>query len=123
MRWLADENVPAASLARLRRAGWDVEGVAERAPGADDATVLALAASEGRMVVTFDRDFGNLVFNAGAAVRLPPAVVYLRFVPAWPEEPAELLLALAAQEPDLAGRFVVLDRDRYRRRPLPARAP
>ena len=78
MRWLADENVPAASLARLRRAGWDIEGVAARAPGADDATVLALAASEARVVVTFDRDFGNLVFSATAVAHLPPAVVYMR---------------------------------------------
>lgn len=122
MRRPADGNVPSASIARLRRAGRDIEGAAGRAPGVDDAAVPALAASKARAVVTFDRDFGDLVFSAAAAAHLPPAVVHSRFVPAWPEEPAGLLQALAAQDLGLAGHFVVRDRDRYRKRPLPARA-
>jgi len=41
MLWLANENMPLASIRRLRDAGHDVAAVIEDAPGSDDATVLA----------------------------------------------------------------------------------
>lgn len=116
MKWLADENVPATSVRLLREAGWDVAHVREHHAGISDAEVLALAVRESRALLTFDRDFGELVFHKG--MTCPPAVVYLRVVPTTPTEPAELLLAMLAAAPKVRGYFLVLDRETIRRRPI-----
>lgn len=67
---LANENWPRPALLVLRAAGLDVQAVGERMPRASDAEVLHHAASEGRWVLTFDRDYGELVFARAVA---PPA--------------------------------------------------
>jgi predicted nuclease of predicted toxin-antitoxin system len=78
----------------------------------------ARAVAEARIVLTFDRDFGELLHRRAAPA--PPGVVYLRFRPAHPEEPAERLLALlAAGDVALEGRLTVLERGRVRQRALP----
>lgn len=120
MRLLADENVPLPSVRVLRDAGFDVAAVAEDAPGARDSDVLARAEDERRLLVTFDRDFGELVFRRGATGE--PGIIYCRFVPHTPTEAGELLVRLA-REPGVSfeGQFTVVDRDHVRRRRLPPR--
>ena len=59
MRWLANENFPLASVQLLRAAGHDVVAIIEDTPGAPDTGVLAQAARESRIVLTFDRDDGH----------------------------------------------------------------
>ncbi|MBI3946375.1 MAG: DUF5615 family PIN-like protein [Armatimonadetes bacterium] len=118
MRFLANENFPLPSTRRLRAVGHDVWAVVEDAPGSTDAAILARAASEWRIIMTFDRDYGELIFR----LRLPtPAgVVYFRFDPATPDEPAEHLLGLMAiDQIRLDGMFTVVERHRVRQRPLP----
>lgn len=114
---LADENVPRASIAMLRESGIDVRSAAEAITGASDTQVLDLARSEGRLLLTFDRDFGELIYRHQHAA--PPAVVYLRFVPTTPEEPASVFRNLLQHDDiDLKGRFTVVTRDQVRQRPL-----
>jgi predicted nuclease of predicted toxin-antitoxin system len=82
---LATENGPRPALLALRAAGLDVQAVAERMPRASDAEALRHAAAEARWVLTFDRDYGELVF--ARAVPAPPAIVYARqgaYAPDWP---------------------------------------
>ena len=76
VRLLANENWPRPALLALRAAGLDVQAVAEEMPRATDADVLRRAAADGRWVLTFDRDYGELVF--ARAVPHPPAFVYLQ---------------------------------------------
>ena len=59
-QFLADENVPRAVVSALRDAGVDVAWIAESHTGADDEQVLTLAVSNGRVLVTFDKDFGEM---------------------------------------------------------------
>ncbi len=59
-RLLADECCPALVIARLRDLGFDVHYVAESRPGLSDRDVLELAAEDGRVVVTTDKDFSQL---------------------------------------------------------------
>jgi predicted nuclease of predicted toxin-antitoxin system len=59
MRFLANENFPLVSVRRLREAHHDVLSVGESMPGIKDEEVLALAALEGRVLLTFDRDYGK----------------------------------------------------------------
>ncbi len=71
-RLLANENFPRPALLALRQAGADVEAVAELMPGATDTQVLLHAAAGARWVLTFDRDYGELVF--ARTVPPPPAL-------------------------------------------------
>jgi hypothetical protein len=79
MRFLADENFPRPALLALRKAGWDVLAIAEECPGVPDEDVAALCEDQRRILLTFDKDFGELVFHrglpAGSGVvlfRIPP---------------------------------------------------
>ena len=118
MRILADENFPAASVELLRAAGHDVLAAGEGASGAADEVHLQRAADERRIILTFDRDFGALIFRS----QLPPpsGVIYFRMIPGTPIEPALLVKALIERRDlTLEGRFTVVDRERIRQRPLP----
>lgn len=122
MRLLADENVPLPSVDALHAAGHDVASVSRDDPGAPDTQVLARAAGEDRLIITFDRDFGELVFARNASGK--PGIVLLRFVPRSPTEAADLLVELLGRT-DLAlvGFFTVVDRDHVRQRRLPSSTP
>ena len=119
MRLLADENIPMPSVRRLREVGHDVQAVLEVEPGAVDEEVLRHAAGTDRMLLTFDRDYGELIYRQQAPV--PPAVLYFRFVPQSPLEVGEFMLDLIEADLSLVGHFVVVERDRIRRRPFPVR--
>jgi predicted nuclease of predicted toxin-antitoxin system len=60
LRFLANENFPGAAVAALEAAGHDIVGVRMAAPGMSDPEVLAWAAREHRILLTFDKDFGEL---------------------------------------------------------------
>jgi predicted nuclease of predicted toxin-antitoxin system len=66
MRFLGDESCHAAIVLALREAGHDVVAVSERCPGAADSNVIAIALGETRVLVTEDKDFGQLVHASGA---------------------------------------------------------
>lgn len=121
MKLLANENIPSDAVRRLRAMGHDVLSITETCRGITDAEVLALAHDQQRILLTFDRDYGELIY----VKRLPsPAgLIYLRFIPATPSEPADAMAALLndSNSPALGG-FLVLDREGYRRRPLPEAA-
>lgn len=67
--FLANENAPREAVLAARAAGFDVTWMVELQPGAGDEIVLALAQQEQRVLITFDKDFGELVFRHGAQVR------------------------------------------------------
>ena len=117
MRFIADENFPLPSVKRLRSAGHDVSAVIRDTPGAADDDIMSRAAQQGRIVLTFDRDFGELIFRPKLPV--PPGVVYFRFDPLTPEQPADYLLRLlATSELSLEGRFTVVEIGQVRQRML-----
>lgn len=118
MRLLANENVLIATVVAPRDAGYDVTSLSETTPGIADEKALALAREQGRILVTLDRDYGNVVYGRG----LPslPGAVYLRFAPRTLTEPAEIVQTLLAHgAPAVEGHFPVVERDSFRRRPLP----
>ena len=66
LRFLADESCDFAAVRALRTEGFDVLSVAEALAGADDVDVIALALRERRILLTEDKDFGQLVYAAGS---------------------------------------------------------
>jgi predicted nuclease of predicted toxin-antitoxin system len=117
LRWIADENIPKTSIQSLRDAGFEVLSVAEYKPGLTDLEVLELARQNGYGLLTFDRDFGELIFRKQHPA--PLAVVYFRFIPSSPDEAAMVMMSLISSLDVFEGQFIVLDRDSYRKRPLP----
>lgn len=116
MRWLADECVDAPLVERLRKAGYDVAYVAESGPGATDTQIVRRAHDDGRLLLTEDKDFGELVFRWRREV---PGLVLLRIEPAnqslkW----ARLNAAIVRFADALLGRFTVVEENRFRSRPL-----
>lgn len=62
-RYLANENFPAETVFWLRERGDDVAHVAETMAGARDLDLLSLARRENRIILTFDRIYGELIFH------------------------------------------------------------
>jgi predicted nuclease of predicted toxin-antitoxin system len=116
MRLLADENIPARVVAGLRAIGHDVRAIAEELRGSSDTEVAACATRDLRILVTLDKDFGELAMTGRLDGNL--VVVLLRIDP---PEPASLLAVLADVLPQTVGDrsalWVVTDQ-RARRRPF-----
>ena len=91
MRFLADENFPAAAFARC--------------------------SDEQRTLLTFDKDFGEIAFRRGLPV--PCGVVLFRVIPQSPSEIAEVALAAMSAQSAWEGHFSVVTRERIRMTPLP----
>ncbi len=118
MKFLANEDVPLASVRRMRAAGYDVASIIEDSPGIKDETVLSRAHTEQRIILTFDRDYGELIYRR--RLPTPAGVAYFRFAPSTPEEPAERFIELLEiGHITLEGQFTVIGLGWIRQRPLP----
>lgn len=112
MRLLADESCDFAVVRALREAGFDVTAVSEVSPGAEDSVVVDLAAHEGRMLITEDKDFGQLTYAEGRATG---GVLLSRFPARARVATAQSVVELIKEHRErLVGRFVVLQPGRVR---------
>ena len=118
MKLLADENFPGPVIDGLIAAGFDVLAIARSTPGLDDRGVLRLARESCRRLLTFDSDFGDLVFLHG--VPPPPAILYFRLHPIVPAEVLDAARRALDEVPEAC--FAVIGRDAVRLKPLPADA-
>ena len=118
MRFLANENVPLDVVEALRNAGHDVAWIRVDAPGAKDPDILRRAVVENRVLLTSDKDFGELAFRFG----LPGAcgVVLFRLQADSSAALAAQVVAATASRSDWVGNFSVVERGRIRVRPLPS---
>lgn len=89
MKLLANENFPKASVALLRSKGYDVLSVGANCPSVEDEDVIDLAINEERLIMTFDKDYGELVFRKG--MKPEKGIIFLRMEAFSPEEPAEII--------------------------------
>jgi len=121
MRFLVNENVAATVMRELRKRGHDVLSVKEAMRSENDEAVLARAQAEERVVVTQDKDFGELAFQS----RLPSScgVILLRLAGASPESDNQRALDAIESRSDWTGHFAVVTNDRIRMRPLPVAQP
>ena len=117
IKLLANENFPVPAIRKLRAAGVDVIAVIETMPSVSDRVVMAYARREQRWIVTFDRDYGGLVFREGLLP--PPAILFFRQEPYPPERPADIVLAMLSEPQLLEGCMVVISQQNIRRRRFP----
>lgn len=115
MKFLADENVPQQSVRLLRQSGFDVKSVGVEFSGVTDEAVLNLAIREKRTILTFDRDYGELIFKYG--YKPGQGVIYYRIFGFKLEEPARLLIKiLNAQGLEFTQRISVIESETIRQR-------
>ncbi len=116
MQLLLDENVSPIIGDALRTAGHDVLMAAAVCPGAPDDEVVALAVADGRVLITEDKDFGDLAFRQGLH---PAGLIRLalpRELPA--DKAARLVEVLEAAGEQVQGAILVVEPARVRSRPI-----
>ncbi|NJL28232.1 MAG: DUF5615 family PIN-like protein [Thermoanaerobaculia bacterium] len=95
MKLLADESVDFGLVRALRAAGFDVVAIAEQDPGIPDVEVASRAYRELRILLTEDKDFGQLVYATGISAH---GVLFIRF-------PASLRAEMIASGVEIVQRF------------------
>lgn len=120
MRLLADENFPGPVVRALRSLGHDIAYAKETMRGAVDGEVLRAAQAEQRILMTCDKDFGELAFGSGLPAHC--GVVLFRLCGSDPVQDNERMVRVLEGRDDWAGHFAVVTDTRVRLRPLP-RAP
>lgn len=116
-KFLANENVPGEVVEAARQAGYDLAWICELSPGADDDTVLALSLAEHRVLLTFDKDFGEMAFHQGKTATC--GVILLRPRLPEPDYVVRFSMAVLAQQVAWEGAFSVAKEGKLRVVPLP----
>ena len=106
MKFLADESVDRPIVERLRQEGYKVWYVAEMEPGISDDAVLNLANRESALLLTADKDFGELVFRQH---RFMIGIVLIRLAGLSPLLKAEIVASMINKHlKELPNAFVVI---------------
>jgi predicted nuclease of predicted toxin-antitoxin system len=106
MNLLADESVDRQIVERLRQDGHSVLYIAEMASGVSDDVVLERANQKGAVLITADKDFGELVYRQG---RIHAGVVLLRLAGVPPLAKADITsVVLHDRGPEIRDAFAVI---------------
>lgn len=118
MNLFADESVDRAIVERLRADGHDIVSVTEQSPGLTDDEVLQQANDRGALLLTADKDFGELVYRLG---RVYVGVMLLRLegLPS-PVKAETTAQAFQDHASELAGAFSVVSPGHVRIRRNPS---
>jgi predicted nuclease of predicted toxin-antitoxin system len=116
MRILADENIPGKTVRGLRDGGYDVLWIRETSPGITDPEIIRIAVEEQRIIVTFDKDFGELAVTGQG--QNPPAIILLRISKPSPATTAETINEILSSREDWLGHLTVIDDNHIRMRAL-----
>jgi predicted nuclease of predicted toxin-antitoxin system len=104
--FLADESIDRQIVEAVRRNGYEVLSVAENSPGIPDTEVLSAAIEAGAVLLTADKDFGELVFRQRLA---HTGVVLVRLAGRAPELKARIVAAaINAHVNELESAFAVV---------------
>lgn len=114
-RLLANENFPKTSTVHLRENGYDILAIGTDYPGVSDIEMLNIAIEENRTILTFDRDYGELIFKNN--IKPTFGIIYLRLKQYSPIFPGELILDLLEREDfQIINTFTVIDENGIRQR-------
>ena len=123
MDLLVDECLGIEFVEELRQAGHDVIWVREHYSGSEDEDLLALSVAQLRILISEDRDFGELIFQR----RLPAIGIVLVKIADFGGS-LQLTANYAANKitqlgASLMGHLTVIEPGRERPRPLPGGSP
>ncbi len=116
MKLLADECIEASIVQALRSNGFTVEHVSETMRGSSDIEILAAAKREEAILLTSDKDFGEIVYRQGRATN---GVILLRLHGLTGTSKTKIILKTLAQYTELHSKFTVVTQTSVRiSRPL-----
>ncbi len=99
----------------LEKARYDIKFIGTECPSVSDRQVMEMAIREYRTIITFDRDYGELIYKYSWKPK--SGVIYLRFDNFPPIEPGEYLLSIfEASSVEFENIFTVIDRINIRQR-------
>ena len=114
--FLADENIPLNVVMGLQREGVTIVSASRLCPGSDDGHLLVLAKKQRRIIVTFDKDFGEMIFKKR---KQSYGVILLRIHPQTEEYILSILRKILAMHIEFTHSFCVVEPSRIRVIPLP----
>ena len=89
MKFLANENIPISSVTHLKSHGFDITAIGLDNPSISDKEVMKIASDEERIILTYDSDYGELIFKHG--YRPDAGVIFIRYQPSEPLETTRIL--------------------------------
>lgn len=115
MKLLANENFPYKSIYYLKEKGYNVLSIGIDNPGILDSEIMTIAINEGRTILTFDRDYGELIFRYN--YKPEKDVIYVRLDEYEPNEPGLIIEEIITNnEIELTRALTVIDKSGIRQR-------
>ncbi len=114
IKFLANENFPLPSIMLLRESGCFVRSVAEECPGIPDNDVIRMALDEELVILTFDKDYGEIIFRSGLVKT--PSVIFFRYKGPQPAFAGDYVLRSLMEKVDFTRSFTVIEKDNFRQR-------
>ncbi|QTA38472.1 DUF5615 family PIN-like protein [Thermosipho ferrireducens] len=113
MKFITDENIPKSIETFLKNLGYNVESIRNICKGATDDEVMKLTAEHLAILVTSDKDFGELVFRFGEKI---PGIILLRVNDILKSQ--ELLKKVLKEQKELTNKFIVITEKGYKIRKM-----
>lgn len=115
MKLLANENFPYKSIFYLKDKGYDIVSIGMDNPSIKDVEIMAIAINDQRTILTFDRDYGELIFRHN--YKPEKGVIYLRLDAYTPEEPGLIVdNVLKSKKIDINRALTVIEKTGIRQR-------
>jgi len=115
MKFLVDENIGSSVISFLRNKSFNVSSIAEKCPGITDREILKKAVKENRILITADKDFGDLIFYSR---RTHKGIILLRLKDQSSSAKIEVIdKLLKFHRGKIIKRFVVVTKDKVKIRP------
>jgi predicted nuclease of predicted toxin-antitoxin system len=114
MEFLANENFPRPSIKFLRENSFLVSSIAETSIGISDHDVIQLAIERNQIILTFDKDYGEIIFKENLPE--PPSVIFFRIKGKNPFFASQLILEMLEQGVVFEKHFTVVDESGIRQR-------
>lgn len=114
MKLLANENFPYPSIFYLRDKGFDIVSIGMENPSIKDSEIMSIAINESRTILTFDRDYGELIFRYNYKPEM--GVIYLRLDNYTPIDPGVIIESILNSDLDLRRALTVIDQHGIRQR-------
>ena len=98
-------------VSALTRKSIDIISIREINSGASDSTVLKTAEAQNRILITFDADFGELIFRQKLKAK---GVILLKLVPKSSQHIAETIENILGTQAKIEGHFLIVRENKIR---------
>ena len=105
MKFLLDENIGKAVAKFLEKLGHSASRIRLIAPGIEDSEVLDLSVSKDSILITSDKDFGELIFKEGQS---SAGVIFLRLQDESSDNKIKALKEVLSKHKEVRNKFITV---------------